>query len=340
MDIIPMKQVQVRVPANQSDIIEDMLKILNIKSRATSIVTRDNDILFQIRVEDSESNELIHELKARGVGDIFGEVNVMMLSLHMSSASEISKIDKSNAANIEEILSEIQASATLNGSYIALIILSGALAALGLLGDSTVIIIGSMIVAPLLAPVALTSIGILLTQRNILIRGLISEVVGVILTIFVGFIVGELVIQFSDSNTIVETEAMKERALQADPLNILFAVVSGIAAGVIISKGQGLSIVGVAIAASLAPPAANIGLYLALNNPYAALIAATILMINIFAINTSCSLIFTIYKLPSKAGLSKRRSSRARRINNLITLLIFTAFVGLSIYFTSIVLNN
>ncbi|MEK9716451.1 MAG: hypothetical protein VW394_06795, partial [Candidatus Heimdallarchaeota archaeon] len=63
-------------------------------------------------------------------------------------------------------------------------------------------------------------------------------------------------------------------------------------------------------------------------------------MINIFAINTSCSLIFTIYKLPSKAGLSKRRSSRARRINNLITLLIFTAFVGLSIYFTSIVLNN
>ena len=26
-----MKQVQVRVPANQSDIIEDMLKILNIK---------------------------------------------------------------------------------------------------------------------------------------------------------------------------------------------------------------------------------------------------------------------------------------------------------------------
>jgi uncharacterized membrane protein len=125
---------------------------------------------------------------------------------------------------------------------------------------------------------------------------------------------------------------MIERADNADILNVAFAIFSGIAAGVIISKGESLSIVGVAIAASLAPPAANIGLYLALGQLDSASISAALLMINIFAINACCSIIFSIYRLPSKAGISKRRASKVQRKNNWITFFTVAAFFALSIY--------
>jgi len=327
-----MKQVQVLVPDNQVDVIEDLLENFKMQDRAVQIQTRKGDILFEIKVEENESNELLHELKARGVGDVFGEISVVQLSLHLGNVGESQNLEKSAAANLEEILADIESSATLTGTYIMLVILSGALAAFGLIGDSTVIIIGSMIVAPLLGPVALTSIGFLLPQRGILKKGVLSELVGIVLTVLVGWIIGMALIHLFGGLPNGETHEMLSRAAEADPYNIVFAVVSGIAAGVIISRGQGMSIVGVAIAASLAPPAANIGLYLALNKWPEAQIAAALLFINILAINAACSIIFTIYRLPSKAGISKRRSSRAQKINNFITIVIIILFVLLSIF--------
>ncbi|MCH8908392.1 MAG: DUF389 domain-containing protein, partial [Candidatus Heimdallarchaeota archaeon] len=131
-----------------------------------------------------------------------------------------------------------------------------------------------------------------------------------------------------------ESDQMMIRSVPNET-DVIFAVVSAIAAGVIISKGQSLSIVGVAIAASLAPPAATIGLYLAFNDLAAAQGAGLLLLINILAINASCSIMFTIFRLQSKAGISMRMSLRAQRINRLMigsVLLLFFILSGFLVY--------
>ncbi len=312
------------IPPNQIELLEDFVKSFEIQ--ASQIVLVDESRLFILKVEDNRTNNLLHELKARGVGDVFGNISVVDINLHMSSTSIKSSIPKSSAANLEEILATLEDSATISGTYVTLVLLSGALAAFGLLNDSIVIIIGSMIVAPLMGPIALTSIGVLLPQRGLLRKGLIAEAVGILFTIGVGFIVG----------TIMGKPASipHEMALRADPkaIDIIFAVISAIAAGVIISKGQSLSIVGVAIAASLAPPAANIGLFLAFENMEYAEKATLLLLINILAINASCSIMFTIFRLPTRAGISKRRVRKAQRMNRLLTTIVAIAFIALSIF--------
>ncbi|MHA2501984.1 MAG: TIGR00341 family protein [Candidatus Kariarchaeaceae archaeon] len=326
-----MKQVQVVVPKNQVEVIEDLLTDFNMGNRSIQIESVNGQVMFQITVESDESNNLLHELKARGVGAVFGTITMLPISLHLSGTSHTTSIPKTAAANLEEILAEIESSATLSSTYIALVLLSGLLAAFGLIGDSVVIIIGSMIVAPLLGPVALTSIGVLLRGRGLLQKGLAAESVGIILTIGVGFLVG-IAAGFPE-----ETSEMVSRAEGADPINVVFAIVAAIAAGMIISRGQGLSIVGVAIAASLAPPAANIGLYaaLALEDPAkwsGARISAILLLINILAINASCSIIFQLYRLPERAGISKRRATRAQRISYVTTVIILILFIALSLF--------
>ncbi|MHA2169086.1 MAG: TIGR00341 family protein [Candidatus Kariarchaeaceae archaeon] len=319
-----MKEIRVEVPQNQIEVIEDFLGSFQIKT--SQLALQDGGMLFILKVEDNRSNNLLHELKARGVGDVFGEISLIDLSLHMSSSSSTSKIQKSAAANLEEILATLEESATISGSYIALVLLSGALAAFGLLSDSIVIIIGSMIVAPLMGPIALTSIGVLLPQRGLFEKGLAAEAVGILFTVAVGFFVG---IVWAEPDPIP-----KQMLIRADPqaLDVIFAVISAIAAGMIISKGQSLSIVGVAIAASLAPPAANIGLFLAYNDMESAELAGILLLINILAINASCSIMFTIFRLPTKAGMSKRRVTRIQKMNRLLMTIVALTFIALSVF--------
>jgi uncharacterized hydrophobic protein (TIGR00341 family) len=322
-----LKEIRVEIPQNQIEVLDDFVQSFQINSSQFEMINGDR--MFILKVEDNRTNNLLHELRARGVGDVFGEISVIDINLHLSSSSSKNTIQKSSAANLEEILATLEDSATLSGTYISLVILSGALAAFGLLSDSIVIIIGSMIVAPLMGPIALTSIGILMPQRGLFEKGLVAEALGILLTVGIGFIVG-LIMGVPDDGI---PQEMSIRAT-TDPMNIIFAIISAIAAGVIISKGQSLSIVGVAIAASLAPPAANIGLYLSFGVDYLekAEFSAILLLINILAINASCSIMFTIFRLPAKAGISKRRVTRVQKMNRLLITIVAIAFIVLSIF--------
>lgn len=324
-----MKELRIEIPVSQNDVLSALLDSYELMYSRIDLANENQ--LYIVKVQANQTNNLLHELRARGVGEIFGNISVFELSLFVSSKDDKSKVTKSSAANVEEILANIESTAVLSWSYLALVVLSGALAAFGLLSDSIVIIIGSMIVAPLLGPVALTSIGVLLPGRSLFRKGFLAEFVGIGLTIAIGFAVGIFVLSI-DSFT--ESQQMIERAAGANAIyNIFFAVISGLAAGLIISKGQSLSMVGVAIAASLAPPAANIGLYLSLFEFQNASLAGLLLIINILAINASCSLMFIFFRLPSKAGVSKRRATKTSRNMKILTFIVVSAFLTLSYFY-------
>ncbi len=321
-----MKEIHIEIPSKQIEVIEDYFELTSLKP--SSIDLTDGGRLYILRVEDHVTNNLLHELKARGVGTVFGNISIVQLSLHLGSVITENKIQKSAAANLEEILANIEETAVVSSTYVILVLLSGALAAFGLLSDSVVIIIGSMIVAPLMGPIALTSIGVLMPQRGVFQKGLSAEGLGIFLTIGVAYLVGILVGELDPDQEITD-----QMLIRSNPgwMDVVFAVISAVAAGVIISKGQSLSIVGVAIAASLAPPAANIGLMLSFGETSNAEFSAILLLINILAINASCSIIFIMFRLPSKAGISKRRATRAQKMSQRFTTIVLLAFIIFSV---------
>lgn len=331
-----MKELRIEIPNSQNEVIQGLLNQYLLSF--SSIEMMDDKLLYIVKVKGEQTNNLLHELQARGIGDVHGNISIYQVDLYLSSKDESSSLDSSEAANVEEIVANIVDTATISWGYLSLVVLSAILAAFGLLSNSIVIIIGSMIVAPLLGPVALTSLGVLVPGRNLFNKGILAEVVGITLTVTIGFIIGLISKQIKP---LIITDEMTQRAAQADPLyNIIFAIVSGMAAGLIISKGQSLSMVGVAIAASLAPPAANIGLFLSLFDFKNALLAGLLLSINILAINASCSFMFSIFKLADSSGISKRKAVQVSRNMKILTIVVILAFFYLSYIYFELLYNN
>lgn len=312
--MVLIKEVSISLPSRKREIIDEFIQLYNLKA---DIIQGETTTQFIFVVKDNQTNQLLHELKKRGVGNVFGRVIISDVSTVITPSTEGgTNLEPSPGANVEEIRSVLESSAVLSSDYVTLVALSAILASYGLVDNNVVIIIGSMIVAPLMGPIALTSLGALLPGSGLLKKGFFAEVFGIVTTVFVGYLVGIVV-------KIEKIDPLPPELMSRANLNevvIIFAIVSGFAAGLIISKGSNISIVGVAIAASLAPPAAAIGLFLAANHIELAINATTLLSMNILAINLACSVMFFVFGLAGKSGESKRSQSIASRTNMVLII--------------------
>ncbi len=283
---------------------------------------------FELIIEDYQTNVLIEELKARGIGSVYGDILARPISLRITSKEKLNTLPHSAGVNREEIFANLGDISGFSKSYILMNILAASLAALGLMNNDGVVIIASMIVAPLLGPIVLTSLGLLsLETTSFIKRGLFAEVTGIIATIIMGGIIG-LLFQYSASTGGVNSIELTTEILKRTDLNIAsisLALLGGLAAGIIVARGLDVSIVGVAIAASLCPPAATIGILGAFGYWDLTISATTLLLLNILAINLSCTGVFWIFGVRSR-GLSRRQSAKVRRMNTLwisvVTILI------------------
>ena len=178
--------------------------------------------------------------------------------------------------------------------------LAGIIATLGLLYNSAATIIGAMIVAPLMNPIVALAFALVTGRRQWAIRSMFSIANGAFLTIFIAWLLTELL-----TVTVVDSEVIA----RTNPtlLDLGVAIAAG-AAGGFVNTRQNIasSIAGVAIAVALVPPLSVIGIGLALGKdaiPGIGLIVdrngiaygATLLFLtNLVAIVLSSGLVFAV----------------------------------------------
>lgn len=144
--------------------------------------------------------------------------------------------------------------ARLNSTYIVLMVLSTVLATTGLYLDSSSVIIGAMLLAPLMAPIISLSMSLLRYDRKLFRRSLIKVCVGTGLAMGVAMILA-LISPYQPL-----TGEMQGR-LHPSLLDLLVAIVAGIAGAYTKSFKEILqSLAGVAIAVALVPPLAVAGI--------------------------------------------------------------------------------
>lgn len=176
------------------------------------------------------------------------------------------------------LVERVQSNSQWDFDFVALIFLSTAIAALGLVQDSAAVVIGAMLVAPLMTP--LLGAGLSLVQGNtVLIKSTTRSILFGFLTAFaVGYLIGVLV------PGIEATDEMLSRT-RPNILDLAVAFVSGIAAAYATSRPNlSSALPGVAIAAALVPPIASSGLLLANDMPVQAAGAALLFFTNVVAI--------------------------------------------------------
>ncbi len=335
-----MKEVKVIIPSEKLELVKELEEKLGL---VFNILIFENVVTINTTLENQHTSTLLEELKGLGVGTVFGRITVSPIAFEISSDKKESKA-RGRAISIDEMIANIKGLALMNPTYLGLILLAGALASFGLIYNSVIIVIASMIIAPLLGPIALAVIGTM-TPKNIYSkRAIVTEILGIAFIIGFGVIVG-LIYNSSDPSIILNqvppTNPDSQIAIRILPNtgDIVVAIASGLAAGVFIVRGENTAIVGVAVAASLCPPAANVGVLLASDATIRMASGSLLLLVlNIIAIYASCALIFWTSQSFVRGGTVSAR--QYRKISKLYIIQIAMTSLILAGIVILIVLNN
>ncbi|MCE7738856.1 MAG: TIGR00341 family protein [Candidatus Heimdallarchaeota archaeon] len=335
-----MKEVKVIIPSEKLELVKELEEKLGL---VFNISIFENVVTINTTLEDQHTSTLLEELKGLGVGTVFGRITVSPISFEISSDKKESKA-RGRGISIDEMIANIKGLALMNPTYLGLILLAGALASFGLIYNNVIIVIASMIIAPLLGPIALAVIGTM-TPKNIYSkRAIVTEILGIAFIIGFGVIVG-LIYNSSDPSIILNqvppSNPDTQIAVRILPNigDIVVAIASGLAAGIFIVRGENTAIVGVAVAASLCPPAANVGVLLASGATIRmALGSLLLLVLNIISIYASCALIFWTSQSFVRGGTVSAR--QYRKISKLYIIQIAMITLILAGIVILIVLNN
>ena len=172
------------------------------------------------------------------------------------------------------------------GRFYAMVAASTAIATFGLIKDSTAIVIGAMLVAPLMTPIFGIALGLVRGGASLFGRSVRAEIVGVFVTIALGAFIGLL---------IPELDATKEMLSRTKPnlLDLLVAVFAGFAgAYALVDEKISPALPGVAIATAIVPPLANTGLCLSLGAYHGATGSFLLFFANFLSILLVASVVF------------------------------------------------
>lgn len=157
---------------------------------------------------------------------------------------EVSSLDRFK----EEVRENIRAGAQLDWSFIFMNSLAATIACYGLFANSPAVVIGAMIVAMLLGPIAGIALALVDSDSRLLGKGIFTLSSGTIAVLFIGYILGSL-----HSDLPITNEIMARTS--PNIMDLMIALAGG-AAGAYATVSPRLSVafVGVAIATALVPP--------------------------------------------------------------------------------------
>jgi len=211
--------------------------------------------------------------------------------------------------------------------FFVLITLSAAIAALGLLADSAAVVIGAMLVAPLMSPIAGTGLAMVLGDTRFLRLTLGAILRGAFLAMLMGFLMGLMPLRDPLTSEVLART-------QPTLLDVGVALLSGMAVAYALCRLEvSAALPGVAIAAALVPPLATAGIALA-NGFFREFGGALLLFLtNFVSISSASAFVFLILGFSPMSAQKERRIVRSRSAQiALVFLIVITAVVGITAY--------
>jgi uncharacterized hydrophobic protein (TIGR00271 family) len=186
----------------------------------------------------------------------------------------------------------------LSGFWV-LLILAGIIASAGIVGDSTATVIGAMIVAPLMTPILGVVLAIVSADSRNLARSLGLVLIGAATVIAIGFLFGQL----SAIDVVAETNSQVAGRVHPRLIDLVAALATGVVGAFALSRSDvSDTLPGVAIAISLVPPLAVVGLTLEAGETDESRGAMLLFLTNVGAIMLSGLIVMALFRVWERAG--------------------------------------
>ncbi|GAB5356932.1 hypothetical protein AAMO2058_000330700 [Amorphochlora amoebiformis] len=204
------------------------------------------------RCKGKHVRQVVYTLGEIGIGIEYGVIDV--------TNSQWSTTERQT---IEEIYEIVDGALHLTFDYLAFTFVAAIIAAVGLITDSSVTVVASMLVSPLMGPILGISFGYFIADNNMMMKSMRNELYGMLLTFLVGMVCAGFSLVNMDITVSDMNEQMESRATyQGLIAGAVVAAPSGVGVALSVANTNINSLVGVAISAALLPPIVNSALLL------------------------------------------------------------------------------
>ena len=196
-----------------------------------------------------------------------------------------------------------------------LLLLAAVIASAGIVSDSTATVIGAMIVAPLMTPILGTVLSIVVADPRNLLRSVLLVFFGAVAVVALGWAIGLLV----PVDVTAETNSQVAGRVNPRLIDLLAALATGaVGAFALVREDVSDTLPGVAIAISLVPPLAVVGLTLEAGEGLEARGALLLFLTNVVAILLSGLVVMALYGVRRTALREEGGSKVDQRVATIV----------------------
>lgn len=203
-----------------------------------------------------------------------------------------------------------------------LLVLATGIATFGLMGDSVATVIGAMIVAPLMIPIMGLAFAVSIGDREAILSSALIAAGGIATAILVGWLLSWPFPNASDITSNAQIMARTAPRL----VDLLAAFATGLA-GAFAAGRRDVSdtLPGVAIAISLVPPLANVGICLSFGRPDLAMGSMVLFVTNFLAIVLTGAVVFGVMGYPRVSHANESKGARRAALVAVVLMLVAIA---------------
>ena len=219
-------------------------------------------------------------------------------------------------------------------AFWTMLTLAGVIATAGVIGNATATVIGAMIIAPLATPIMGMALGIVIGDRVVLRRAALFVLLGAVVVVTIG-LVGSLALP--STYAVMSNPQITSRTAPT-LVDLAAAIATGFAGAVGLARRDVSDVLpGVAVAISLVPPLAVVGICLGQHQPGLALGALVLFGSNVLAMVIAGTLVFAVtYRSGAPEPAVGRRTSTLAIATLLVLVLIPLAANTVSVILVSV----
>ena len=314
-----MKLIEVIADSSHTDTLVRLAKQYGAEDCWLGPVNEDKRQPLRMLVGPDNRQEVLDALQARLATSESSRIIIYPIeaTLPYPDKQQEQKSEKKRSSTTitrEELYNNVVKGTQLDSNFFLLVVLSTIVASIGLLENSTAVVIGAMVIAPLLGPNIALALGTSLGDTKLIWESLKTNLAGMFSAFLISFLLGRFLPMPEISNEIIARTSV---GLDG----VALALASGAAAVLSLTTGLSSVLVGVMVAVALLPPTATLGLMLGSGNYPLAGGAALLLAINVVCVNLSAKLVFLIKGVKPRIWLEKKKAKQSRVTYGLFWLL-------------------
>ncbi len=253
-----------------------------------------DQIYLVVPVDTAEADQLLTLLKP-----VLGEEDWMALDTPAWTFPEPEAAEREEPTPAEELESDLDQAARLTPWFAFLTVASATIAFAGLVRDDALLVLASMIIAPLMGPLMALGFGLLWRHRRLSLQAGMTAAAGAALAWGAAWLLARAFLVAQP----LEPGAQLMARSAPNLFDLALALVTGAVGAYSFIRGQGQTLVGVMVAIALLPPLVASGVFSALGWPGPATGAFYLALVN------AAALLFT-----AAVGYAVRFRLAARRL--------------------------